>query len=250
MKAGIFQVNLVVLKTFAFLVLLLAFIVPGIAQDFPAPQRGLATFSVEKTGVTASGAVYNPRRLTCAHAHFPMGARLEVKRLDTGSTTQVIVEDRIRSHHQRVIDLSLAAAEELGMVRNGLAAVSIRTITLPFTDELNGTAAVIASRFHGRQTASGALYDERALVAGHASLPFGTRIRVTVRSTNQSVDVVVVDRTSKRSTHILNLSSTAARRLGMDPEGTAMVTLQVLEKKKSPKLAQVPTGLVPISLRH
>lgn len=77
---------------------------------------------------TASGERLTKHGLTCAHRSLPFGTRLEVTHLGTGQTVEVIVNDRGPFHGSRLIDLSYAAAKELGMLGSGSARVSIRAI--------------------------------------------------------------------------------------------------------------------------
>lgn len=202
-------------------------------------QSGIATHTPlsAKGADTASGAKHDPSQLTAAHATFPMGTRLEVKRTDTGAKTQILVEDRMTPHAGRIINLSHAAAKQLDMLDLGTTQVEVRKITEPFTDRLNGTAAVIASRFHGRKTASGEVYDETKHTAAHRTLPFGTEVKVYVRSTQQKTIVRINDRTAKSSKSIINLSAAAARQLGMPLNGTAIVLLEV--RQPSRKVVQM-----------
>ena len=195
----------------------------GIATHTPLSAKGANT---------ASGAKHDPAQLTAAHATFPMGTRLEVKRTDTGAKTQILVEDRMTPHAGRIINLSHAAAKQLDMLDLGTVDVEVRKLTEPFTDGLNGTAAVIASRFHGRKTASGEVYDETQQTAAHRTLPFGTEVKVYVRSTQQKTIVRINDRTAKSSKSIINLSAAAARQLGLPLNGTAIVLLEVLQPSR------------------
>jgi rare lipoprotein A len=73
---------------------------------------------------TASGEVFEPRRFTAAHRTLPFGTVLRVTRLDTHATVYVRVNDRgPYGKKGRILDLSTAAAEELGMLRRGVADV-------------------------------------------------------------------------------------------------------------------------------
>src|SRR5215212_6066326 len=57
-----------------------------------------------------------------------------------------------------------------------------------------GLASYYANRRHGRRTASGETFDNKALVAAHPSLAFGTRVRVTNLRNGRVVEVRIVDR--------------------------------------------------------
>jgi rare lipoprotein A len=90
------------------------------------------------------------------------------------------------------------------------------------------TASYYASRFHGRKTASGAIYDETQLTAAHRTLPFGTRVRVTNVRNDRSVVVTVTDRGPFHSRRVIDLSREAAKALGFIEAGTARVLLEVI----------------------
>lgn len=64
---------------------------------------------------TASGSRYNMHSMTCAHKTLPFGTRLLVENPSNGKTCQVTVTDRGPYHGKRVIDLSKAAADKLGL---------------------------------------------------------------------------------------------------------------------------------------
>lgn len=76
----------------------------------------------------------------------------------------------------------------------------------------------------GKRTSSGSMYDEDALTAAHASLPLGTRVRVTLVGSGRHVIVTINDRPGTRR-RIIDLSREAARELGILDRGIAMVTL-------------------------
>lgn len=71
---------------------------------------------------TASGEIFNSRAFTAAHPTLPLGAVVEVQRLDNGRAVQVRVNDRCG---RCGIDLSRAAGAQLGLLRDGRAAVRI-----------------------------------------------------------------------------------------------------------------------------
>ena len=95
---------------------------------------------------------------------------------------------------------------------------------------IDGVASYYGDQFSGRSTANGERYDPDAYTAAHRSLPFGTIVRVTRRSTGDWVLVRINDRGpyGKRK-RILDLSKQAARRLGMLHDGIAKVRAEVLE---------------------
>ena len=86
--------------------------------------------------------------------------------------------------------------------------------------------------FAGRRTASGELFDPRALTMAHRTLPFGTRVRVTNLQNQHSVEVVVNDRGPFVSGRIADLSEAAARRIGMIADGVVEALLDILQPGK------------------
>ncbi len=86
----------------------------------------------------------------------------------------------------------------------------------------------------GRKTASGELFDPAGLTMAHRTLPFGTRVRVTNLANQRSVEVVVNDRGPFVYGRIADLSTAAARRLGMVADGVVEALLQILQPAEKP----------------
>ncbi len=100
-------------------------------------ESGLASwYGHDLTGKrTSSGARFNPMQLTCAHRTLPLGTRLLVTSQASGRSVVVTVNDRGPfGGGDRIIDLSRAAANRLGMVREGLNSVTLERVT-PGTDD-------------------------------------------------------------------------------------------------------------------
>lgn len=91
-------------------------------------ERGIASmYATSLVGHhTASGQVFDSKRLTAAHRSLPFGTAVEVTNKKNGRKVIVTVNDRGPHLKGRIIDLSPAAASELGMKRAGLAQVEIR----------------------------------------------------------------------------------------------------------------------------
>ena len=83
---------------------------------------------------TASGETFNQHELTAAHPTLPLGTEAKVTNLETGKTVEVEINDRGPYAKGRDIDLSKAAAQELGMVKDGDAPVKIEAEVTPDTD--------------------------------------------------------------------------------------------------------------------
>ena len=83
---------------------------------------------------TASGEALGDGELTAAHPSWPFGTRLRVVNLKNGREVVVRVNDRGPFAKDRIIDLSKAAAKQLGMIEDGVADVSVT----PAADQLAG----------------------------------------------------------------------------------------------------------------
>ena len=88
----------------------------------------------------------------------------------------------------------------------------------------SGTASWYSQQEHNNRTSSGERFDENAMTAAHGWLPMGTRVKVTVVGSNESVIVTINDRQGSK-TRVIDLSKGAARELGILSRGTAKVTL-------------------------
>jgi len=75
---------------------------------------------------TSSGEMYNMNDMTAAHKYAPFGASVLVINLENGKRTKVRVNDRGPFVAGRIIDLSYAAAKELGVTETGTAKVEVR----------------------------------------------------------------------------------------------------------------------------
>ncbi|HEY8290210.1 MAG TPA: septal ring lytic transglycosylase RlpA family protein [Acetobacteraceae bacterium] len=73
---------------------------------------------------TASGSRFDEYALTAAHPWLPFGTLVRVTLAGSGRSVVVMITDRLYSH-RRIVDLSLAAARQLGIVHQGLAQVSL-----------------------------------------------------------------------------------------------------------------------------
>ena len=90
-----------------------------------------------------------------------------------------------------------------------------------------GEASWYGAQHHGKQTASGTIFDQAELTAAHPSLPFGSRIKVTNLANGKSVVVEITDRGPFAGDRIIDLSQAAAKVLEMIDSGTANVRLEL-----------------------
>jgi rare lipoprotein A len=96
-------------------------------------------------------------------------------------------------------------------------------------DTQNGLASWYGSKYHGKRTSSGQVYNRHKLTAAHNGLPLGTTVKVTNTANGESVVVYINDRGPFRGARIIDLSEAAARKIDYHKEGLAKVTVEVLE---------------------
>ena len=92
-----------------------------------------------------------------------------------------------------------------------------------------GIASWYGGYFHGRRTSSGDVYDMYQMTAAHTRLPLPTYVRVTNLENGSSVVLRVNDRGPFVDDRIIDLSYTAAAKLGMADRGTARVEVVALD---------------------
>jgi rare lipoprotein A len=116
-----------------------------------------------------------------------------------------------------------------------LLVISKRPVASAATPEPSvqeGLASWYGPGFHGQETASGEIFDQRELVAAHRTLPFGSVIRVTNLENGRRATLRVIDRgpygRNFRNGTILDVSRGAARRLGFIRDGLVKVRIEVL----------------------
>ena len=120
-------------------ILVAALLIPGAAAAGDSLGDGSGGLSYQAEGRasyyssrlhgrrTASGEPYDESALTAAHPSLPFDSQLCVTNLFNGRSTTVRVNDRGPFVGGRIIDLSLAAATKLGMLRAGTARVRVET---------------------------------------------------------------------------------------------------------------------------
>ena len=74
---------------------------------------------------TAAGEVFDPHKLTAAHRTLPLGSEVRVTNPRNDESVVVRINDRGPYHGNRVIDLSYAAAQEIGLIRSGTGRVNL-----------------------------------------------------------------------------------------------------------------------------
>ena len=97
-----------------------------------AVERGLASwYGKEFDGLpTASGETFRPEKVSAAHRTLPLGTLVDVTNEKNGKTVRVKVNDRGPFVAGRIVDLSKAAAAEIGSVGDGIVPVTLRVVAL------------------------------------------------------------------------------------------------------------------------
>lgn len=77
---------------------------------------------------TASGEIFNQNAMTTAHRTLAHGTKLRVTNKSNGKSVIVVVNDRGPFHGNRILDLSKAAATELGFINRGTANICFEVL--------------------------------------------------------------------------------------------------------------------------
>ncbi len=95
-----------------------------------ANEKGSASYYADSLQgrPTASGEPYDRNELTAAHRSLAFGTMVRVVNLDNGNSVVVRINDRGPHVESRIIDLSGAAAEKLGMLDAGEARVELEVV--------------------------------------------------------------------------------------------------------------------------
>jgi rare lipoprotein A len=145
----------------------------------------------------------------------------------------------------RGVGIILVAASVLTVHADGDAESNPRLPTTARPAELNspgkftqiGRATYYHKSLRGMKTAQGERYDPNAMTAAHRRLKLGTYVRVTNLRNKRSVMVRVNDRLPPRSRASIDLSTAAARQLGILRVGVAKVKIEALSEAQVQELA-------------
>ena len=95
-----------------------------------------------------------------------------------------------------------------------------------------GFASWYGEKFHGKRTSNGEIYNMYGMTAAHKTLPIPVYVRVTNLENRRQVIVRVNDRGPFHGNRIIDLTYTAAKKLGFQSKGTAKVKIEVLDPDK------------------
>lgn len=116
-----------------------------------------------------------------------------------------------------------------------------------------GIASWYGSKFHGRRTSSGEPYDMYAMTAAHKTLPLPSYLEVTNLNNGRKVIVKVNDRGPFHDNRLIDLSYTAAKKLGIVGHGTGLVAIRAITGSEVPvnvvtNVQKIPIRATPVGM--
>ena len=131
------------------------------------------------------------------------------------------------------------AEETTEVVQNSTTAETSEAAPTPKADQtmetvetaevVEGKASWYGPGFYGNKTTSGDVLEKGTMTAAHISLPMGTEVKVTRLDTGESVTVEINDRKPYKEGTVIDLAHGAAEALDIDDDGTASVSIEVLD---------------------
>lgn len=116
--------------------------------------------------------------------------------------------------------------------KNRMTKSQVREEKVKNINMLDGKASWYGDYFHGRKTASGALYDKYMYTSAHRTLPLGTIVEIVSAETKNRVVVCINDRGPYIRGRAIDVSQEVAEQLDLLIKGTAPVTLKIVGDKK------------------
>lgn len=134
--------------------------------------------------------------------------------------------------HRTISILSLGLLFLAAPVQASLEIKVLRSRPIPLvTARTQTVASWYGQKFQGRKTASGELFDLNKLTAAHKTLPLGSLVRLTLKSSGRSVIVRINDRGPWIKGRDFDLSEAAAMQLGMHERGVAQVEMTLIQSE-------------------
>ena len=112
-----------------------------------------------------------------------------------------------------------------------------------------GIASWYGTKFHGRLTSNGEIYNMYGMTAAHKSLPIPSYARVTNVANGSSVVVRINDRGPFHGERLIDLSYVAAMKLGYADKGTAKVLIEVIDTEVHPQTLANPPLIIQAALK-
>ncbi len=108
-------------------------------------------------------------------------------------------------------------------------------LSFSFSDLEKGSASYYSSSMNGRKTSSGEVFNNNLLTAAHKSMTLGTMVKVTNLKNDSTVILKVNDRLSKSSSHVIDVTLAAAKKLNFVRNGIATVSVEILTTNEDTK---------------
>jgi rare lipoprotein A len=201
---------------------------PGVAVETPASGGGSAsstTASAPSGGTVASGPLTPPKPATATRQEVPgPTSRRGAYYMDDGPGAEPAPDHRAIADAKPRREPLLARANRPYVVFG--RSYQPMTALVPYRQR--GHASWYGRKFHGQKTASGEVYNMYAMTAAHPTLPIPSYVRVTNTRTGERVVVRVNDRGPFLNDRLIDLSYTAAAKLGYVNAGSAEVDVELL----------------------
>ena len=93
-------------------------------------QFGIASYYADKFEGrrTANGDIFSQQKFTAAHNTLPLGTHIKVTNLRNKKSVKVVINDRLHHRNRRLVDLSKAAAQKIGIINTGITRVKVEVI--------------------------------------------------------------------------------------------------------------------------
>ncbi len=185
----------------------------------PAPlETGIASWYGEPFHgrMAASGEIYDMEQLTAAHRTLPFGTLVRVRRLDTAQAVLVRINDRGPFVDSRIIDLSNAAARQIGMTVPGIVEVALEVVSAG-VDIHGGIFAVQVGAFRELANARRALalmeqrYGSARMVLRHRDEDLWTVLAGEAHSETEAATLVAAIRAQEPHAFMVRVDDSAAQ---------------------------------------
>ena len=125
-----------------------------------------------------------------------------------------------------LLSFALCCAPFAAHAQNPFSGAQSITVNMTRLETCTASQYGIGDGYHGRRTASGAIFNTHAMTAAHKTLPFGSKVEVCSIATNRCVTVRITDRGPFIRGRCIDLSRAGANAIGMG--GLAKVTVERL----------------------
>jgi len=130
--------------------------------------------------VASNGETYDMYKMTAAHKTLPLPTYVRVSHIDNGKSVIVKINDRGPFSGDRLIDLSFAAALQLGMVNDGTAMVNIEALTAQEVAELSGPENKWGVEFYTDESVVAAAKTEATETVATTAVPASETVAASV----------------------------------------------------------------------